>query len=432
MVKALPVRPQPLWLTDFRQRVVVSLWFVPTIFALLSIGVANLCIWLDTQIGASVRARFDLVSDPATAANFAGTIAAAMLAFIAVVFATTLVAIQLAATQYSPRTVRVFIRSRVTRLTLGLFLANFVFALVVVISNRSAVTSAEQFAPVVSVSVLLLLTLATVFGFVAYLHGVVRLMRVQYLLETIATEGRLAIDADFPPHSAYVDTEPPVLSPDFHTVAYPGPSGVVTAYDLYGLVELCRQKDCWLELTIDVGGYLAHGSPIADVHGARLADREVSRFLLVRGERTFLQDPAFGFRQLVDIAIRALSPAVNDPTTAVQAIDRIADLLVLTGCRPDPTGLRVDSDGVTRVKRRLRNFEALLSLSMTEIVRYGADAPQVVRRLHALLEELELKVPYERHQAILEQRVLLESATKLAMPQPFQAVAAIPDRQGFG
>jgi uncharacterized membrane protein len=431
-VKALPVGPQPLWLTDFRQRVSVSLWFVPTLFALLSIGVANLCIWLDSRIGASVRVRFDLVSDPATAANFAGTIAAAMLAFIAVVFATTLVAIQLAASQYSPRTVRVFIRSRVTRVTLGLFLANFVFALVVVVSNRSAVTSAKQFAPVVSVSVLLLLTLATVFGFVAYLHGVVRLMRVQYLLETIATESRVAIDANFPPLSAYVDTEPPV--PDLAPLAlvHPGPSGVVIASDLYGLVELCRENDCWMDLTIGVGEYLAHGSPMAVVHGGYLSDAEVARFLLVRGERSFVQDPAFGFRQLVDIAIRALSPAVNDPTTAVQAIDRLSDLLAVAGCRPDPTGLRVDSDRVTRVKRQLRNFEALLTLSMTEIIRYGADSPQVVRRLRAALDELELKLPGVRHQTINGQRILLEAAAKLAMPPPFEAVAAIPDRHGFG
>jgi uncharacterized membrane protein len=431
-VKALPVRPQPLWLTDFRQRVSVSLWFVPSIFALLSIGVANLCIWLDSQIDASVQVRFDLVSDPATAANFAGTIAAAMLAFIAVVFATTLVAIQLAASQYSPRTVRVFIRSRVTRVTLGLFLANFVFALVVVVSNRSAVSSAKQFAPVVSVSVLLLLTLATVFGFVAYLHGVVRLMRVQYLLETIATESRTAIEANFPPISAYVDTEPPVPDPAPFTVVYTGSSGVVTASDLYGLVELCRENDCWLDLTIGVGEYLAHGSPIAVAHGAHFSDAEVARFLLVRGERTFMQDPAFGFRQLVDIAIRALSPAVNDPTTAVQAIDRLCDLLTVTGCRPDPTGLRVDSDGVTRVKRQLRNFDALLALSMTEIIRYGADSPQVVRRLRAVFDELELKLPGARHQAIAGQRTLLEEAAKWALPPPFQAIAATPDRNGFG
>jgi uncharacterized membrane protein len=93
-----------------------------------------------------------------------------------------------------------------------------------------------------------------------------------------------------------------------------------------------------------------------------------------------VQDPAFGFRQLVDIAIRALSPAVNDPTTGVQAIDRISDLLGITGNRLDPTGLRVDSSGTVRVKRKLRNFDGLLVLSLTEVIRYGADAPQVVRR----------------------------------------------------
>ncbi len=419
-------------MTDFRQRISTSLWFVPTIFALVAIGVADLCIWLDGRIEASVGVRFDLVSDPATAASFAGTIAAATLAFVAVVFATTLVAIQLAASQYSPRTVRVFIRSRVTRVTLGLFLATFVFALIVVVSNRAEVTSAKQFAPVVSVTVLLLLTLATVFGFVAYLHGVVRLMRVQYLLETIATESRQAIDAEFPILSAYVDTEPPVASQSPLTLVYPGSPGVVTASDLYGLVGLCRRNNCWLELTAGVGEYLAHGTPFAIVHGADLGAREAARFLLVRNERTYVQDPAFGFRQLVDIAIRALSPAVNDPTTGVQAIDRLSDLLVVTGRRPDPTGLRVDADGVVRVRRHLRNFEAMLVLSMTEIIRYGADAPQVVRRLRAVLDDLEFALPVERHPAIARQRVLLQAAVESALPAPFESVASTADRQGLG
>jgi uncharacterized membrane protein len=206
-MNALPVRREALWRVDFRDRIGVSLWFVPTLFTIAAIALANLTIWLDERIAAPVAVRRFLVSDPATAASLSGTIAAATLAFVAVVFATTLVAIQLAASQYSPRAVRIFIRSRVTRVTLGLFLATFVFALVVVVSDRASVTSARQFAPVVSVSCLLLLTLTTVFGFVVYLHGVVRLMRVQYLLETVALETRQAIDANFPPSSAYLDVE---------------------------------------------------------------------------------------------------------------------------------------------------------------------------------------------------------------------------------
>jgi uncharacterized membrane protein len=431
-MRALPVHQEPLWRTDFSQRIKVSLWFLPTIFAVGAIGAANLTIWLDARVEAPIGVRPDLVSDPGSAATFAGAIAAATLAFVAVVFATTLVAIQLAASQYSPRTVRIFIRSRVTRVTLGLFLATFVFSLIILVSNRASVASAKQFAPVVSVTTLLALTLATVFGFVAYLHSVVRLMRVQYLLEAIAAESRRAIEENFPPASAYVDVEPPPLDPSPRRVRYTGTAGVITATDLHGLAELCRQKECWLELTVGVGEYLAHGTPVALVHGGDLRDHDVTRFFLIGGERTFVQDPAFGFRQLVDVAIRALSPAVNDPTTGVQAIDRLSDLLAIAGSRLDPTGLRVDSTGTVRLKRKLRNFEGLLVLALTEVIRYGADAPQVVRRLRGLLDELEATLPAERHAAIARQRSLLEAAVSAALPAPFAPVASTADREGLG
>jgi uncharacterized membrane protein len=431
-MRALPVRPAPLWRTDFRQRIAVSLWFVPAIFAAASIGAANLTNWLDARVDAPIGVRPDLVSDPGTAATFAAAIAAATLAFVAVVFATTLVAIQLAASQYSPRTVRIFIRSRVTRVTLGLFLATFVFSLFMLVNNRAAVASARQFAPVVSVAALLALTLATVFGFIAYLHGVVRLMRVQYLLEAIAAESRRAIEENFPPASAYIDAGAPRPDPAPRRLRYTGRAGVVSATDLHGLVELCRRKGCWLELTVGVGEYLIHGTPVALVHGADLAALDVTRFFLIGGERTFTQDPAFGFRQLVDVAIRALSPAVNDPTTGVQAIDRLSDLLAITGNRPDPTGLRIDSAGTVRVKRKLRNFDALLVLALTEIIRYGADAPQVVRRLRGMLDELQDTLPAERHPALASQRNLLDAAVSAALPAPFRPVAATADREGLG
>jgi uncharacterized membrane protein len=282
-MNALPVRREPLWLVDFRDRIGVSLWFVPTLFTVGAIALANLTIWLDEQIAAPVAVRRFLVSDPATAASLAGTIAAATLAFVAVVFATTLVAIQLAASQYSPRAVRIFIRSRVTRVTLGLFLATFVFALVVVVSDRAAVTSATQFAPVASVTCLFLLTLTTVFGFVVYLHGVVRLMRVQYLLETVADETRKAIDANFPPSGAYLAVDAPSPDPSPTTVIYDGTPGVISATDLYRLVELCREQQCWMELTVGIGEYLAHGTPIARVHHGRLPPDAVVRCFLVPG-----------------------------------------------------------------------------------------------------------------------------------------------------
>jgi uncharacterized membrane protein len=349
-MNALPVRREALWRVDFRDRIGVSLWFVPTLFTLGAIAVANLTIWLDERIAAPVAVRRFLVSDPTTAASLAGTIAAATLAFVAVVFATTLVATQLAASQYSPRAVRIFIRSRVTRVTLGLFLATFVFALVIVVSDRAAVSSAKQFAPVASVTGLLVLTLATVLGFVVYLHGVVRLMRVQCLLETVAAETRVAIDANFPPASAYLDVDAPPPDPSPSSVAYDGRPGVLSATDLYQLVGLCREQQCWIELTVGIGEYLAHGTPIALVHRGQLQPDDIVRCFLVRGERTFSQDTAFGFRQIVDVAIRALSrestiqrPRYRRSTASTICSPSSVGVPSRVGCESTPTGIRGSS-----------------------------------------------------------------------------------------
>jgi uncharacterized membrane protein len=92
----------------------------------------------------------------------------------------------------------------------------------------------------------------------------------------------------------------------------------------------------------------------------------------------------------------------------------------------------VDSGGTVRLKRKLRNFDALLVLSLTEVIRYGADAPQVVRRLHGMLDELESTLPAERQAAIAGQRSLLEAAVSAALPAPFASVASVPDREGLG
>jgi uncharacterized membrane protein len=276
------------------------------------------------------------------------------------------------------------------------------------------------------------LTIATVLGFVAYLHGVVRLMRVQYLLAHVADETRVGIIANFPPDSDYLDVDKPQPDAEPQELRHHGRSGVLSAVDQAGLVELCRERGCWLELSMHVGEYLAHGTVLGWVHNGRLEDGDIVGHLLVRGERTFLQDPGFGIRQLVDIAIRALSPAVNDPTTAVQAIDRLNDLLAVACARLRPSGLRVDADDVPRLLLQVVDFEQLLTLSLTEIIRYGADAPQVVRRLFALLDEIELQLPADRRAVIVEHRQLLSDAVDAALPAPFATVSLVADRRGLG
>jgi uncharacterized membrane protein len=150
-------------------------------------------------------------------------------------------------------------------------------------------------------------------------------------------------------------------------------------------------------------------------------------------ERTMAQDPAFGFRQLVDIAERALSPAINDPTTAVQAIDRIHDLLRRVARRPAATGVHADADGVPRLVVPVPSWNDLLHLGCDEIRQYGAGSLQVCRRLHAMFEDLLTVTDPGRAEAVRAQVALLDRAVARAFVDPEdRAAAGCPDRQGVG
>ena len=159
------------------------------------------------------------------------------------------------------------------------------------------------------------------------------------------------------------------------------------------------------------------------------------RGLFVIGEeRTIEQDPAFALRILVDIAVRALSPAVNDPTTAVQVLGAIEDLLLLIG-ESDLHGrgqLR-DRDGTLRVLVETRGWEDLLALALTEIREYGATATQVTRRTRALLDRLEARVRPEHRAAVADHIAALESSVERHVSDPARRAFAIrPDPQGIG
>jgi len=211
-------------------------------------------------------------------------------------------------------------------------------------------------------------------------------------------------------------------------------AGVLQSVDRHALVRVAAERGAQVELLVEVGEYLAVATPIARVQGDRaaLTGDDVAACFLVGGERTLIQDPGFALRQLVDVAIRALSPAVNDPTTGVQAIDRIVDLLSTVADRPAPSGWYVDDAGTARLHCREPDFARLLDLSFVEIVRYGADSPQVVRRLLAAFDVLGGLVRPAESVAIDRLRQMLDQASDGMLPGAFQAIASVPDRHGLG
>jgi uncharacterized membrane protein len=189
-------------------------------------------------------------------------------------------------------------------------------------------------------------------------------------------------------------------------------------------------------MTAAVGDTLVYGSEVLRVHGAKekLAEQDLMRAIHLKTERTFEQDPRYPIRILVDIAIKALSPAINDPTTAVQAIDQIEDLLRRLGGHELETGVVRDSSGVLRLIIPMPTWEDYLMLAFDEIRQFGAGSLQVMRRLRAALtsiadstrnaERVEAVQRYLKHLDLVIERSPLDAEDK--------AMALQEDRQGLG
>ena len=373
-------------------------WVVP---ALLLAGGVVLAVLTATaeELGLPPSWQRGLPVDPDAAESILGTIAASMLTFVGVVFTITLVALQLASAQLSPRVLRTFVRSAVTKLAFGTFLATFAFAVVALVLDEALATEAARGRAVLAGSVLVLASLGV---FLVYVTATMRLLQVSWVVTAVADETREAIRSNRPAAAGYrevppprlVDRPVPIRLPNDHPGSRPGEFGVVLSVNRTRLLRLAGRHGCVLELVIRIGDYVPTGGQLMAVHGGRTPPyRALLACVQLGRDRTLFQDHAFGLRQLVDVAIQALSPALNQPTTAVQVLDRLEDLLLRAAARPEPTGLWLDDTGTVRLVERPVCWEELFDLAVEEIVVYGIDSPQVLRRLLVMLDRLEAEVP---------------------------------------
>jgi uncharacterized membrane protein len=217
-------------------------------------------------------------------------------------------------------------------------------------------------------------------------------------------------------------------------ILHVGRPGVVQALDIRTLVDLAVRAACIIEVVPQVGDFVASNDPVFRVYGrTAIAPEELLKHIALERERTLEQDPAFAFRIVVDIASKALSPAINDPTTAVLALDQIHNLLREVGLRRLDTGLVRDSKGQLRLVYRTPDWEDFVVLAVTEIRQFGANSTQVARRMRALLEDLIPLLPPYRATILRQELDLLKSTTDLAfiVPQD-RKLADLPDLQGLG
>jgi uncharacterized membrane protein len=412
-------------------------WVVPTALLLAGMAVGLAVSRADSMPGID-KVGGGLPVRAASAEAILGIIAASMLTFVGVVFTITLVALQLASAQLSPRVIRTFIRSGTTKLAFGLFLATFAYAIVVfIVEGASSSASVLRLAVTLGV----LLVLASLIVFVVYVTATMRLLQVSWVVTAVADETRRVLGRERPVAASYLSAAAPHVDQDPRLVLLKtegddgrgGQFGVVLGIDRGRLVQLGRQYHCLLQFLPKVGEYLPIGTALMAIYGGTSPPDDAVRGCVHLGRsRTMYQDPLYGIRQLVDVASQALSPALNQPTTAVIVIDRLEELLLRIGRRPQPTGLFVDTDGVVRLVHPEPTWAETVDLAFTEIAIYGASAPAVIRRLAAVYDRLEQSVPVDLRVDVARHMALLGPLASGAMLPEHPMATPSPDPRGLG
>lgn len=397
---------------------------------------AALLTWADAALWES-GVRFGFAGEPAAARGLLSTIASSTLTLAGLTFSVTLVVLALASSQYSPRVLRTFLKDRRTKMVLGVFLGTYVYALVTLRAVRSADEAAGQaaFVPGVAMTVAFVFALAAIGVFVFFIDHVVQSVRIERIIGRIAADTRGIIERWYPLEQASsADASLPgtVASAALDTLAADGRAtraitaatpGVVSSIDSNTLVERARAVDGLVVVQCGVGQFVPEGGPLVTVIGTD-DDLDPDAFrgpIALSATRTETQDVGFGLRQLVDIAERALSPGVNDTTTAVQAVDQIHDLLRRLATRPIPDGRHVDADGILRVQVPVASWGDLVALALDEIRHWGANSLQIAQRLHDLLDDLLTVVSDDRAEPLHRQRRLLVARLDDELPDVEQA-----------
>jgi uncharacterized membrane protein len=370
------------------------LWVWPTASSVSALIAASLLVRIEPE----TEGGFALLwpGDAGAASTMFQVLATATMASLTLTFSVTVVTLQLASQQFSPRLLREFTHDRVTKLALAVLTATFVYAL----TSLTAMNSEGELTEIVSIVGLILglLSVAVIVGFVAH---VARMIRVDTMMLTVHDETDRTIDRFHPP----ADKVPDVTVDQLGLVeargvcVAAGHSGFVQRTNIKRLVEHATNADAIVRLEVRAGDHVLQGTPLVTVWSTSddssnepsASQAESYRACVTIGyERTLDQDTSYGFRQLEDIAVKAMSPSINDPATAAHAVGHMGQLLIrLTACRLGPT-VHLDDDGSPRAIVPDRDLRYYLDLCCDQLSRFASREPTVLVAMLRMLRDLGL------------------------------------------
>lgn len=405
-------------------------WAVPLLYVVLALVAEAALPRVENHFFPHLKAELSIDS----ALALYSSIASGMMALTGIVFSLTFLMVQFSATAYSPRLVMWIARDPVLSHALGIFTATFLYAIAALSwldrSNSRKVLLINGWTVVA-------LLLASVAMFIALIQRV-SLLQINRMLLFTGNQGRSVIDQLYglpasPSTKARAYNK--VTPLPMQIVLHRGRPLALQEIHIQKLVDLARLYDGRIEVVAAVGDTVLEGTSLLHVYGVRhrMPEGELRKAMEFGDERTFDQDPKYAIRLLVDVAIRALSPAINDPTTAVQALDQIGDLLARLGQRHLEVGEFYDDAGQLRLMVDFPSWEDFLHLGFEEILSYGAKSVQIMRRMKALVADLLAVLPPERHAAVRYWRERLQSSIGRSFEDAEEKISAsCEDRQGLG
>jgi uncharacterized membrane protein len=417
---------------DFKTRQYLkgSLWFLPLLG-----GIAGAVLGLlEPVLTRGITVPLALEYSASTASSLLSSIVGATAALTGFVVTVSVLVVQMATSTLSARYMRLWYRDKVLQVLLAMLVGTFTFSFTLLAGVE------ENSVPNVGVTVTGVLMAADMFLFLFFLDRFVHRLRPVAVAAIAAAAGRNAFDAAVRatrgPDAPEIVHGPLEFSDDPTLVVRTRGAGSIQAIDATRLVRFAQERRCTLVLNHAAGDFVPAGVPVIRVYGGEpdgeRDENRLRRMVVLGVERTIEQDPAFAVRIMVDIAVRALSPAVNDPTTAVQVINHLGDLLHRIGAT-DFRGAATAKEGTGRVLMAARGWEQYLALGVTEIRAYGASSVQVARRLRAMLEELHTAVLPEYRASVEDELARLDAAVALALSSsPDFDRARTADRQGLG
>ncbi|AKH37612.1 MULTISPECIES: DUF2254 domain-containing protein [Nitrosomonas] len=407
-------RPQQLWIY-LRS----SFWFLPAIIVAASIALAAGAINVESAIESETLARWPRLFGAGAegARQMLSTIANSMMAVVGVTFSMTLVTLTLASSQYTSRVLGSFIRNRTTQTVLGIFAGIFTYCLLVLRTIRD--NGEDTFVPGIAVFLGVFFALAGIGVLILFIHHIATSIQASNIICSVAEDTIAAIKIVFPernPHNNSKEDETLlrrllIEAEDWEEVLA-GKSGYIQSIDYEALKKLAHEKGTIIKTEHGIGNFVVKGAPLASLPRQDLLEEKtfhkVCSFYGIDSHRTIEQDPDFGIRQIVDMAVKALSPGVNDTTTVITCIDYLTSILCFLVQRNSPLRIYYEK-GEPRLIRMNPTFETLLDTSFEEIRRNASGNARVIISMLDALKIIGATSPLVSHR-----KALGEQAKKVA------------------